>query len=121
MERFTRWPGLMSLTLGLLLGPTVALANQQLTYTVNMWACGRGLQAVIHIVPALCLIVTLGAAFTAYRDWVAVERGVEDEAASVATRSRFVAIMGIIISLFSSAVILAQWAAIFVFDPCMRA
>jgi uncharacterized protein YqgC (DUF456 family) len=118
---YTRWPGLLSLSLGLLLGPVVALVNQELIYSVNMWACGHGLHAVIHIVPALCLIVTIGAAITAYRDWKAVGAGVEDEEATVATRSRFVALLGMMTSIFSTAVIIAQWAAVFVFDPCMRA
>jgi hypothetical protein len=50
-----------------------------------------------------------------------VGAGVEDEEATVATRSRFLALLGISISIFSSLVIIAQWAAVFVFDPCMRA
>lgn len=119
--KFTRWPGLLSLSLGLLLGPIVALANQQLIYTTNMWACGRGMQPPMHIVPLLCLIVSIGAGWTAYRDWKAVGGGVEDEAATVGTRTRFLAILGMIISVFSSLVIIAQWSTIFVFDACMRA
>src|SRR5205085_2009675 len=67
------------------------------------------------------VLLWLGAALTAYRDWRAVGGGVEDEAATVATRTRFVSLMGIVISLFSSMVIVAQWSAAFVFDPCMRA
>ena len=121
LGHFARWPGLLSLSLGLLLGPTIALANQQLIYATNMWACGHNAQATMHIVPFLCLVVTLGAAFTAHRDWKAVGGGVEDEEATVDTRTRFIALLGIVISIFSSLVILAQWAAIFVFDPCMRA
>jgi hypothetical protein len=121
VEPFTRWPGLLRLSLGVLLGPVVALINQQLIYSVNMWACGRGMHQTMHIVPALCLIVALGAAWTAYSDWNTVGRGVEDEAATIATRTRFTSLLGIAISLFSAVVILAQWAAIFVFDPCMRA
>jgi hypothetical protein len=120
-EVFTRWPGLLRLSLGVLLGPTVALINQQGIYSVNMWACGRGMRATMHIVPVLCLLVTLWAAWSAYSDWTAVGRGVEDEAATIATRTRFLSLVGIAVSLFSSLVILAQWAAIFVFDPCMRA
>jgi hypothetical protein len=113
--------GRLRLVLGVLLGPIVALINQEAIYSVNMWACGRGMHATLHIVPALCLVATFGAAWTAYSDWNASGRGVEDEAATVATRSRFLSLLGIAISLFSSVVILAQWAAIFVFDPCMRA
>ena len=118
---FMRWRGLLSVSLGLVLGPTVALVNQQLIYSVNMWACGRGLHGVMHIIPALCLVVVAGTGIGAYLNWIAVGRGLEDEHDSVATRTRFAALLGMAISLFSAIVIVAQWAAIFVFDPCMRA
>jgi hypothetical protein len=121
VETFTHWPGLLRLSLGVVLGPTVALINQELTYSVNMWACGHGLQGVIHIVPIVCLVVTLTMAFVAYRDWQAVGEGVEDEAATVATRTRFLSLVGIALSVFSALVILAMWAPVFIFDPCMRA
>jgi hypothetical protein len=120
-QRFTRWPGLLSLVLGVLLGPTIALINQEGIYAANMWSCGHGTRATMHIVPALCLAVAMATALMAYRDWRAVGAGVEDENATVETRTRFLSLLGITISVFSSLVIIAQWAAIFVFDPCMRA
>src|SRR5947209_9929115 len=91
-ETFTRWPGLLSLSLGLLLGPVVALVNQQLIYAVNMWACGHRAHAAMHVVPFLCLALTVGTGITAHRDWKAVGGGVEEEAASVHSRTRFLAI-----------------------------
>lgn len=121
IEAFARWPGLLSLALGLVLGPTTALVNQQLIYAADMYACGRNLQYAEHVIPALALILVLGMAFTSYRDWQAAGKGVEDEEATVATRTRFLALIGIVVSLFSALVIIAQWSTIFVFDPCMRA
>ena len=121
IDAFSRWPGLLSLSLGLLGGPVMALANQQLIYIAGMWTCGRNAQHTAHLIPALCLAVTLGAGVTAYRDWRAAGAGVEDELDTVAARTRFVSIMGMVLSAFSALVIIAQWAAIFVFDPCMRA
>ena len=118
---FTRWPGLLSLTLGLLLGPIAALLNQELMYSVNMWACGHRMPVLVHLVPALCLIVAVGAGLTARRAWRAVGAGVEDEEAAIEARTRFVALMGMAISAFSSLVIVAMWVAAFVFGPCMRA
>jgi len=118
---FARWPGMLSLSLGLLLGPIVALANQQMIYSANMWACGNNGWGAMHLIPLLCLIVAIGAGLTARRDWKAVGGGVHDEDATVAERTRFVALCGMVISTFSALVILAQWAAIFVFEPCMRA
>ena len=120
VEAFTRWPELLSLSLGVLLGPVIALTNQELLYAANMWTCGHGYRGTLHLIPLLCLAVTVGTAINAYRDWRATGGGVEEEEATVASRTRFLAIMGIGISVFSSLVVIAQWAAIAVFAPCMR-
>ena len=118
---FTRWPGLLSLSLGVLLGPVIALTNQELIYSANMWTCGHGYRATLHLIPLLCLIVTIGTGIAAFRDWRATGGGVEDEEATIASRTRFLAIAGMGISVFSSLVVIAQWAALGVFAPCMRA
>src|SRR5581483_1243261 len=97
---FARWHGLLRLSLGMLLGPVVALVNQQLTYVATMWACGHGLQAAVHVVPFLCLVVTVGTAVVAYRDWRSVGGGVRDEDATIAARTRFMSLCGILISVF---------------------
>ena len=119
--RFTRWPGLLRLTLGVVAGPVAALANEELIYVTNMWACGTRMQPAMHIVPLICLLVTLAAAGMSWADWDAVGRGLEEEEASVDARSRFLALAGMGISALSALIILAQWLAIFVFGACMRA
>ena len=119
--RLTRWPGLLTLSLGIVTGPIAMLVNEELIYLTNMWACGTGKQPAMHIVPLICLLVTLGAGFLAWADWVRVGRGVEDEAATIDSRSRFIALGGMAISALSALLILAQWLAIFVFGACMRA
>ena len=119
--RLTRWPGLLTLTLGLVAGPIAVLVNEELIYVTNMWACGTGKQLAMHVVPLICLAVTLGVGLLSWRDWDRVGRGVEDEAATVDSRSRFLALSGMGISALSALIILAQWLAIFVFGACMRA
>jgi hypothetical protein len=119
--RFLRWPGLLRLTLGVTLAPVAVLVNEELIYVTNMWACGTGKQLAMHVVPLVCLAVTLGAGLLAWRDWGRVGRGVEDEAATVDSRSRFLALTGMAVSALSALLILAQWLAIFVFAACMRA
>jgi len=121
VTQFTRWPGLLSLSLGVLLGPTIALINQSAMYAVNMWACGRNLRGTLHIVPFLSLIVIVGTAIAAYINWRAIGRGVEDEHEGIVARVRFLALTGIAVSVFSALVVIAQWSTIFVFAPCMRA
>ena len=119
--RLTRWPGLLGLTLGIVTGPIAVLVNEELIYVTNMWACGTGKQLAMHVVPIVCLLVTFGAGLLAWRAWDRVGRGVEDEAATVDSRSRFLALGGMAISALSALLILAQWLAIFVFGACMRA
>jgi hypothetical protein len=119
--RFRRWPGLLSLSLGVLLGPILVLVNEGLIYVSNMWACGVGKQPALHIIPVVCLVVTGGAGWLAYRDWRRVGRGIEEAAATIDSRTRFLALAGMGISALSALVILAQWLPIFVFGSCMRA
>src|SRR3954465_3427678 len=102
VTQFTRWPGLMSLALCVLLGPIVALTHQQVIYMTGMWACGRGFRGALHLVPVLSLVVVIGAAYGGYRNWRAVGYGLADEDGSVSTRTRFLALLGITISVFSA-------------------
>lgn len=117
---YVRWPGLLSLALGLTLGPVAALLNEELIYVSDMWACGRGTRWPVNLVPLLCLVITLGMTVVAHRNWKRVGEGVEEEAATIDARTRFLSIAGIFISAFSTLVILAQWAALLAFEPCMR-
>ena len=118
---YGRWRGMLSLSLGVLLGPVAVLVNEMLIYVTNMWACGQGTQLAMHAVPLICLLVTIGAGLLAWRDWRHVGRGIEDSSATIDSRSRFMALGGMGISALSALLILAQWLAIFVFGACMRA
>ena len=119
-SRYTRRSGLASLALCLVLGPVIALVNQQMVYAGNMWACGHGYRGVLHLIPALCLLVIAGVTYESHRSWAAVGGGAKDEDDSVATRTRFLAMLGMTISAFSALVVLAQWLGIFMFAPCAR-
>jgi len=107
-------------TVALLAGPVFALVNQGLMYAVNMWACGHNVPSVMHIVPLVCVCLSIGAALLAFRRWNGVGRGTEDEANTVDSNLRFIALLALAISIFSSMVILAQWASAVVFHPCAR-
>src|SRR3954468_675042 len=119
--RFARWPGLLTLTLGVVAGPIAVLVNEELIYVTNMWACGTGKHLAMHLVPLICVLVAVGAGALAWADWVRTGRGIEDEAGTIDARSRFLALTGMAVSALSALLILAQWLAIFVFGACMRA
>lgn len=116
-----RWPGLLGLTLGLLLGPATALINHGIIYMATPWACGHGGHRALHIIPAICLLVAIGGGLLARAHWTRAGRQTEAPDASVLDRSRFLALCGLATSALSILLILAQWLAIVVFGPCMRA
>ena len=121
IEFFSRWPGILRLALGLLLGPVAALVNQELIYLSDIWACGMHAWAAINMVPVLCLVLCIGAGATSYNDWRGVGGGVEVERGSpVITRTRFLAICGMATSAFAALVTIAQWFSVLMFGPCMR-
>jgi hypothetical protein len=121
IEFFSRWPGILRLSLTVLLGPTAVLVNQELIYLSNMWACGLHAWAAIHLVPILCLVLCVGAGLTAYNDWRRVGGGLEVEHGSrVISRTRFLSICGMATSTFAALLTIAQWFAVFMFPPCMR-
>lgn len=121
VARFTRWPGLLSVTLSVVLGPIAALVGQSVIYATNMWACGHNLRSTMHIVPALAIVVIVGAGVVGFSNWRAVGRGADDERGAAATRTRFLSIVGMAVSALSALIVLAQWAAIIVFPACARA
>ena len=97
------------------------LLNQTIIYASNMWVCGKGFSWSLHIIPIISLLIALGAGYTAHRDWTDLGRGMRDQEATVAERSRFLALLGMGTSALSALLILAMWLTIFVFGPCMRA
>jgi hypothetical protein len=119
---FTRWPGLLRLSLGVLLGPVVTLMNQQAIYAADTWACGHDAHATLHIIPFLALVVVVGTAWQSLRiwRWTDAQPGPRDEGV-VFSRTRFLAVLGIAISVFCAVVIIAQWAGIGTFGACARA
>ena len=119
-SRFARWPGMLSLSVGLLLGPIAALLNEGIVYATNMWECGSGTAWSMHAVALICLLLAIGAGLLARADWARVGRGTENEAATVDSRSRFVALTGMAASGLSALLIVMQWLAVFAFVACMR-
>ena len=111
---------MLSLSLGLLLGPIAALVNEEMIYLTNMWACGPGSPVAMHLVALVCLVVAIGAGLLARADWARVGRGTEDEEATVDSRTRFLALTGMAASAISALLIVMQWLAVFVFGVCMR-
>ena len=110
--------GVGELWAGVLVGPTAMLVQLEANYGLVLWSCATGKTWPLHLISLLALLVTVVAGLLAHRVWQRV-RAHEDSGGPVG-RSRFMAAVGIMISLLMCAVIVAQWIPVFIHHPCER-
>ena len=107
---------LSSLFLGML---AIAL-DQQTSYFIVPWSCGRGLHWPSHLISVGALLLALLGCYVGWRDLrrVPPETSSGDDAPD--SRNQFLARLGLMLSAFFALVILTEWLAKFFFDPCQR-
>ena len=118
--RFERWPGVFGLAFGLAGGLVAALLMQTTAYNGVHWACGHRSMAPVHVIPAVYVLIGIAALWTSWRSWSAVGRIGRAEGATVPDRTRFIALLGVVLSSYSLVIMLWMWAPMMIFDPCQR-
>jgi hypothetical protein len=108
------------LWLGVLLPPLAVLSQLECNYALVLWACRTGREWPLHLVSLLALLVTLFALLLSHRNWRRLGASWEVEGAGAIPRSRYMAVVGLLISLLMSLVIVAQWIPVFIYGPCQR-
>jgi uncharacterized membrane protein YfcA len=103
-----------------LAAPLAMLVELQTNYALVLWACSAGREWALHLVALLALLITIAGGLLSWRNWRRAGAVWEDDGAGVMPRSRFMAAVGILMSVLISLVIIAQWIAIFVYGPCQR-
>jgi len=115
---FNQPGGIFALWAGFLIAPLAFLLNLQTSYMLVPFACSTGQVFWLHVASAGALVLALFGASIALRNWQRTGRGWQSEGGSAAARSRFMAITGLLMSGLFSLIILAQWIADFIIDPC---
>jgi hypothetical protein len=119
-REFKQTGGNVALWAGLLLAPVAWGAQQGALYTMVPWACATGHAVVMHAVSVAAVLVAATGALVSWRNWTRAGRTEsDDERGGARARSRFLAVSGLVASLFFIVVIIAQWSASFVLHPCM--
>lgn len=119
-SEFKQTGGNFALWVGLLLAPVAWGAQQGALYTMVPWACATGHAVVLHAVSAAAVVVAAAGALIAWRSWAHAGREEsDDDRGGARARSRFLAVLGIVASVFFIVVIIAQAIASFVLHPCM--
>src|SRR5688572_11540388 len=90
--------GILVLWTGILAGPLLWFANQQINYLLVGWACGSERMYLLHLVSLLCLAGTVAAGLLARRGWRALRSEAADVDALTPGRANFMALLGIAFS-----------------------
>lgn len=101
-----------------LLGPLAALAGLEIAYIFADRACVTGDMLPVHLTWVGSLLAALVAGGLGWREWRRWGGGHAGEDAGIGGRSRFLALLGMLLSAMAALVIVAQWSAAFIFHPC---
>ena len=102
------------------LGPIITAIEMQINFVLVRLACSAQRNVGLHAVIIAAIALTVATAFICYVIWKQAGTDWPTEAPDVATRVRFIAVLGILSSIQSLLVIVAQGIATIQFDPCQR-
>ena len=120
VKDFKEGAGPAALWAGVLAGPLALLTQLEVNYALVHWACAAGREWALHVVALLALVASVAGGMLSWRNWRLAGASWDDEGAGVIPRSRFMAVVGVMISALSVLVVVAQWIPIFVYGPCER-
>lgn len=101
-----------------LLGPIAVLLGQELGYAFVQPACGSRNMTPVHVAFAGTTLLALLAVMIAWRGWRRWGAEHSTDGGDAAARSRFMLVVGLLVSTFSVLVLLAQWMATAFINPC---
>jgi len=98
--------------------PVIVAAEMQANFVLVRQACSMQRNVVLYAVIVVAMVLTIATAMIAVSIWRRAGASWPTEAGDVATRIRFISVLGILSSAMSFLVILAQGIATVHFDPC---
>ena len=98
--------------------PVIVAIQHETNYVLVRQACSIQRNVMLTIVSVVSIVLTVLTVLVAYRIWRRAGAVWPTDAGDVATRVRFIAVMGMLSSVMSLLVILAQAIATVQFDPC---
>ncbi|HEV2765220.1 MAG TPA: hypothetical protein VGV38_19715 [Pyrinomonadaceae bacterium] len=105
---------------GVLAAPLAMLVELQVNYALVPWACHTNRVWPVHLTALIALALTVGGGLLSWRNFRRAGEKWEDDGAGVLPRSRLMASLGVLISALIALVVLAQWLAVFFYNPCQR-
>jgi hypothetical protein len=110
--------GIRALAIGLFLAPVAFAVHLQLAYMDVRHECRHESAMRFHVESVVALLLALTGAAVAYRSWSAAGRRWPSDRADRDSRSSFLAVTGLLLSLMMALDIVAQWLPVFFLHPC---
>jgi hypothetical protein len=107
------WPALF-------IPPLVFLTLLSLNYSLEPPACEQQQRLPMHVTAAVALLIALGGIALALRAWRSVGGGLPSDEAGFEARTRFVAVIAVMLSTLSALAITALWLVQLLMPACIR-
>jgi hypothetical protein len=101
------------------IGPVAWTLHLMVSYLLVEWVCGTGNVWVLHGVTLATVLMAAAGGLIAWRQWTAAGRRWPGAGGDPASRTRFLAVGGLIISLLSALIILAEGIPNFILSACL--
>jgi hypothetical protein len=108
----------LGLWTGILTGPLAWGLHLQASYALTQVACDTGRQWLLHLVSLGALLLVAAGGSIAVRLWRRLPAGSASEGEELWTRSRFMALFGMVFSAFFGLVIVAAWIPSWILGAC---
>jgi hypothetical protein len=119
-EEFREARGKLWLWAGMLTAPLAFLLHLSANYALVTQLCQSTHKLASHLVTVLFVLVSAAGGFISWRNWEAAGRKWPGEEATVSERSRFMAVVGLLVSALVVVALVWQLVPQFIFDPCQR-
>lgn len=117
-QELTEARGLATLWFAMLAGPAAWFTLLNVNYSLVRVACAKGSLGWIHLASVLALAMAVGGGVVGWREWRRVGGGWPGEGGSPESRSRFMAVIGLLASTLFAMAIVTQWLAQLFLNPC---
>ncbi len=106
------------LWVGLLLAPAAWAVQLQAIYLLIEYGCAGGSFVPVHVVSAAALAAAITGGLLSWRHWIGAGQKWKSEGSGVIPRSRFMSIVGMLLSALFSLLIFGQWLPAMMGVPC---
>ncbi|HEX5080713.1 MAG TPA: hypothetical protein VFY40_01610 [Blastocatellia bacterium] len=105
---------------GIFAGPAAVALNQQIAYLLVTLNCSYGWSAPVTPAMLIGAALAVGGVFISWGSWRRIGGEGEKGGGDATSRSRFMAVFGLLFSGFSALVIVAMWLPVIFYRQCQR-